>query len=248
MSLLFKEEFAVSIAAPRTRRLPLALKVLYSAFMAVMVPVYWYNWGPTNFLYFCDTALFLTLVSLWTEIPLFASMAACGILLPQALWVADFVSGSRVTGMTAYMFDPKNSVFARGLSSFHGWLPFLLVYLVWRLGYDRRSLVAWTLLAWVLLVVSYLWLPAPPPGPATADTPPELSARQEVPEKPRVDSWKWCGNDPPSNVNYVYGPSDDHPQEWMAPNLYFMLIVIGFPLCLYVPAHLILRTLFRQPP
>ena len=55
--------------------------------MAVLVPVYWYYYGPTNFLYFCDVALFLTLAGLWLESPLLISMCAVGILLPQMLWV-----------------------------------------------------------------------------------------------------------------------------------------------------------------
>ena len=49
------------------RRIPLPAKVLFTAFMAVLVPTYWVNYGPTNFLYFCDVALFLTLVGIWTE-------------------------------------------------------------------------------------------------------------------------------------------------------------------------------------
>jgi hypothetical protein len=31
-------------------RIPLWLKLAYTAFMAVLVPVYWWNYGPTNFL------------------------------------------------------------------------------------------------------------------------------------------------------------------------------------------------------
>lgn len=51
-------------AATSTRRLPLWLKLADTAFMAVLVPVYWTQYGPTNFLYFCDVALFLALVGL----------------------------------------------------------------------------------------------------------------------------------------------------------------------------------------
>ena len=47
--------------------------------------------------------------------------------------------GVSLTGMTDYMFNPNTSLFLRGLSLFHGWLPFMLVYLVWKLGYDRRG-------------------------------------------------------------------------------------------------------------
>ncbi len=128
-------------AAPRGSRLPIWLKLVYTAFVCVLVPHYWSAYGPTNFLYFCDIALLLTLLGLWREDPLLVSMPAVGILLPQALWMTDFVSaavGIPLTGMTSYMFDPQLSLFTRGLSFFHFWLPILLVWLVWRLGYDRR--------------------------------------------------------------------------------------------------------------
>ena len=68
-----------------------ALKLAYTAFMAVLVPVYWYYYGPTNFLYFCDVALFLTLAGIWLESPLLVSMCAVGILAPQILWVRRFL-------------------------------------------------------------------------------------------------------------------------------------------------------------
>ena len=35
--------------------------------MAVLVPVYLRNYGPTNFLYFCDVALIITLVGIWID-------------------------------------------------------------------------------------------------------------------------------------------------------------------------------------
>ena len=62
-----------------TPRVPLWLKVTYTAFLAVLVPVYWYNYGPTNFLYFCDIALFVTLIGIWRESALLVSMAAVGL-------------------------------------------------------------------------------------------------------------------------------------------------------------------------
>jgi len=36
--------------APGIRRIPLAIKLAFTAFMAVLVPVYWNKYGPTNFL------------------------------------------------------------------------------------------------------------------------------------------------------------------------------------------------------
>ena len=199
------------------RCIPLGWKLAFTAFMAVLVPVYWTKYGPTNFLYFCDVALFLTLAGLWLESRLMLSMAAVGILLPQVLWCADFVvqaCGGSLTGMTAYMFDRQRSLFLRGLSLFHGWLPFLLWLAVRRLGYDRRALVAWTATAWALCLVSFLWLP--PAGPEHA------------------------GNLTPNNVNYVWGFDDARPQSWLPPALYLAAWMGALAGVVYAPTHLLL--------
>jgi predicted small integral membrane protein len=199
-------------------RLPLALKVLFTAFLAVMVPVYWYNYGPSNFLYFCDISLLLCLISVWTEKALPASMAAVGILLPQVLWCADFVGellGVRLLGMTSYMFDENRSLFLRGLSFFHGWLPFLLVYLVRRLSYDRRALWAWTGVAWSLCLVAYFLLP--PAGAIMPD--------------PKI----------PVNINYVFGFDDAAPQTWLPAPVYLVGWMVALLVVAYLPTHFVLR-------
>ncbi len=202
------------------RRLPLALKLVLVAFVCVQVPFYWSAYGPTNFLYFCDVALFLTLASVLTEKRLPASMAAVGILVPQFLWVIDFVGGlfgHPVVGMTGYMFQDSQPWSARAISLFHGWLPFLLLYVVYRLGYDRRALVAWTVLAWGLMLIAFFLLPAPP---APADQP-----------------------NLPVNVNYVYGMSDDKPQEWMPPLAWLAVMMTGLPVLFFLPTHWVLNRL-----
>jgi hypothetical protein len=206
-------------------RVPLLLKLALTAFVAVLVPVYWVQYGPTNFLYFCDMALLLSLVAVWTEWPLPAGMAAVGITVPQVLWWADMLvalCGGRLTGMTAYMFKDNGNpeiLFLHALSLFHGWLPFLVVYLVWRLGYDRRALAAWLVLAWTAMLVSYLWLPAPPPP---ADNP-----------------------NLPVNIDYVFGLGDDAPQQAMSPRAWLVFVLVAFPVVLWVPMHLLLRRLVR---
>ena len=106
-----------------SNRIPLSLKLLYTAFMLVLVPTYWHQYGPTNFLYFCDVALFFALGAVWLESPLLASMPAVGILMPQALWCVDFIGsclGVPVMGMTDYMFDEKKLLYdaTRGMLSF----------------------------------------------------------------------------------------------------------------------------------
>jgi hypothetical protein len=92
--------------APAARLIPLWLKLAYTAFMAVLVPVYLRNYGPTKFLYFCDVALIITLIGIWIESPLLVSICAVGILASQTLWVIDFLSnliGHPLTGLTDYM-------------------------------------------------------------------------------------------------------------------------------------------------
>ncbi len=193
---------------------PLWLKLVYTVFVAVLVPTYWHYYGPGNFLYFCDMALLLTLAGLWREDRLLTSMGACGILAPQILWVLDFAAhafGLKITGMTDYMFA-DSSVLLRGLSLFHGWLPFLLVYLVWRLGYDRRALVAWTALAWGAMLVSYVFLP-----------PPSAAAGMAA-----------------ANVDYVFGPSDAEPQHWMAPTLWLLALMSALLTLFWIPSHWVL--------
>ena len=195
--------------------IPLALKIVYTAFMAVLIPVYWTNYGPANFFYFCDVALFLTLVGIWLESRLLISMAAVGILAPQMLWLADYfahLAGHKITGVTSYMFDASKSMFLRGLSLFHGWLPLLLLFLVMRLGYERRALVHWTGLAWAVILISYFLLPGPRPDPGGMAV----------------------------NVNYVHGLSETAPQQWMHPLAWLALLMIGLPALLFLPTHLIL--------
>ncbi len=208
--------------ARSSRRIPPTLTWLLSAFVALQIVFYWSAYGPTNFLYFCDVALFLTLLSVLTEIPLPASMAAVGILLPQFLWVADFAGGlfgHPIVGMTDYMFDNEQPLYARGISLFHGWLPFLLLFVVYRLGFDRRALAAWTVVAWGLMLVAYFYLPAPP-------------APQDQPNLP-------------VNVNYVFGTSDKQAQEAMPPLAWLGLMMAGMPILFFIPTHLLLRWSMR---
>src|ERR1700722_20600590 len=98
------------------RKIPLAAKIAGAAFLAVLVPIYLHTYGPTNFLWFCDAALILTVAGMWLESSLLISMCAVGILLPQCLWLVDFgsgLAGVHLFGLTGYMFDPHLPLFTR---------------------------------------------------------------------------------------------------------------------------------------
>lgn len=209
-----------AVAAPP--RIPRVVKVVYTAFMAALVPVYLYHYGPTNFLYFCDVAALLTLAALWLESSLLASMALVGILLPQLLWMADFffeLVGDHLTGLTGYMFDTRRPFYLRFLSFFHFWLPLLLLYVVWRLGYDRRAFWKWTVTAWVLVLVCYFVMP--PPG------------HYDDPNRP-------------VNINYVYGFSDTEAQALLDPLVYLALMMVILPMFIFLPTHRLLLWLMRR--
>ena len=202
-----------------SRRLPLWLKLVYTAFLCILVPYYWRAYTPLNFLWFCDVALFLALVALWTERPLPASMGAVGIALPQLLWIVDFIvralTGGHVVDLTEYMFDPTIPLFVRGLSLFHGWLPLLLIWIVWRLGYDRRALWAQTGLVWIVLIASYLLVTDP--------------------------------HTPAGNVNKVFGPVDGEVQQMMPPLAWLGVLMLGNALLILVPTHAVFRAVFPAP-
>ena len=144
---------------PSETDLPLWLKVAYTLFVGVLVPVYARAYGPANFLWFSDVALLLTAPALWIESPLIASMMALAVLLPELAWNLDFfgrlLTGRSRLGLAHYMFDPDTPRPLRGLSLFHVVLPILLLWMLARLGYDPRALAAQTALGEVLLLLTY---------------------------------------------------------------------------------------------
>lgn len=138
---------------------PIWLKLSYTAYVAVLVPVYIWQYGPGNFLWFSDVALLLGLAAIWLEHRLLASTQAIAVVVPESLWILEFLmrvtTGIRLVGLTDYMFDASIPAFVRAISLFHVWLPGVLVLMVFRLGYDRRALRVQIVLGTILLVTTY---------------------------------------------------------------------------------------------
>lgn len=192
-------------------QIPLWLKLSYTLFVCLLVPVNWVQYGPGNFLWFSDIALLTTVPALWLESPLLASMMALAVVLLELVWNVDFfvrlIAGASMTGLSGYMFDPKISLTIRAVSLFHIALPVLLLWMLYRLGYDSRAFVAQTLLAWVVLPLSYLL------------------------------------TEPSDNVNRVYG-FGEKPQTWMPAPLFLALLMVLFPIVVYLPTHLVFEKVF----
>lgn len=141
--------------------IPIWLKIAYTLFVCVIVPIYWRQYGPANFLWFSDIALLVMVPALWFESPLLISMMALAVVLPELAWNIDFfvrlATGVSLIGLTNYMFDASIPAFIRGLSLFHVVLPLLLIWMLHRLGYDHRALFWQTLVAAVVLPLSYFF-------------------------------------------------------------------------------------------
>lgn len=139
--------------------IPISLKIAYTLFVCLLVPIYWRQYGLVNFLWFSDIALLVLVPALWLESPLLISMMALAVVLPELAWNVDYffrlATGVSLIGLTSYMFDATIPPFIRGLSLFHVALPVLLIWMLSRLGYDGRALLWQTLVAAAVLPLSY---------------------------------------------------------------------------------------------
>lgn len=145
-------------------RVPLWLKIGWTVWLVVWAPSYWHQYGAQNFLYFCDIGNVLIGIGLLLESPLIFSWTACGLLLFQLLYTIDLAGallarGHHVIGGTEYMFDPGLPLAIRLLSLFHVVMPPLLVWAIWRFGYDRRGWKLQTAMTWIVVPINYFWRP-----------------------------------------------------------------------------------------
>jgi hypothetical protein len=144
-------------------RAPLWLKIGWTVWLLVWAPVYGIHYGAQNFLYFCDLGNLLIGVALWLESPLLFSWVATGVLLFQLLYTVDLVgalaSGVHLLGGTEYLFDASLPLWVRLLGLFHVVSPPLLLWGIWRLGYDERGWRLQTLMTWLVAPINYFWRP-----------------------------------------------------------------------------------------
>ncbi|MBV8879818.1 MAG: hypothetical protein JO332_07645 [Planctomycetaceae bacterium] len=199
-------------------RIPLWLKVGWTLWVAVWVPLYWRQYGPSNFLWFCDIGNFVITAALWKESALLFSWQACSVLGVQLLFTIDLVVralfGFHPIHGTEYMFNDDGSNIPLGmrlLSLFHVATPPVLLWALKRLGYDRRGLPCQIATAWIVLPVC------------------------------------WFGWSEKVNLNWVWGPFNQ-PQYVIRPAWLFLIVcMLAYPILLYLPTHLLLSRLFRRP-
>jgi hypothetical protein len=146
----------ISSALPASR-VPLWLKLVYTAFMAVLVPVYWYNCGPRRVDPHHPGG------DLGRKPAAGLDVRSC-LLLSQTYSVIDFVANladlsphrhDRLHVQGAGAAVPARAVAVSRVAAVSADLSGLALRL------DRGALVAWSVLAWALLLTCFFLMPPP---------------------------------------------------------------------------------------
>lgn len=141
-------------------QIPLWLKLGFTAFVVLWVPVYVRHLGPQNFLWLCDLANLLILAGLWLESRLLLSSQLISVLAIGIVWSVDLLCavtlGMHPVGGTQYMFNAEIPLHVRLLSLFHGFVWPLAAYAVYRVGYDPRGWKLQSVICWLVLPATFL--------------------------------------------------------------------------------------------
>ncbi len=139
-------------------KIPDWVRWLAILWLLVWLLVYWRAWGAGNFLHLCDVAVILTCIGLWTGNPLLLSSQAVSSVVIDALWTMDVAAWlffrRHFIGGTEYLFDGTMPLWIRLLSLFHIVMPFLLLWSLHRLGYDRRGFALQAAIALPVVIAS----------------------------------------------------------------------------------------------
>lgn len=145
----------------RFRPIPRWVKIAVAVWVAAWFPIYLAYYGWANFLHLSDVAVALLAIGLWTSSSLLVSSQAVSVLIGETLWCVDFLlalaTGRRIFGGIGYMWDQHYPLWLRLMSLYHFLLPVVLVWGVWRLGYDRRALKLQMGIAAIVLIASRIW-------------------------------------------------------------------------------------------
>ncbi|MGH9701267.1 MAG: hypothetical protein ACRD52_17645 [Candidatus Acidiferrales bacterium] len=145
-------------AARSAHAIPLWVRWASILWLIVWFPVYVRAWGAVNFLHLCDIAVILACAGLILENSLLLSSQAVSSLLIDFIWTLDaawrLILGRHLVGGTEYLFDAHVALGVRLLSLFHIALPVILVWALFRTGYDRRGLALQSAIALIAMAAS----------------------------------------------------------------------------------------------
>lgn len=139
--------------------IPVWFKLLYTAFVLLILVLWLRHYGWRNLMWFSDIALIGAVPALWLDSAPIASVLGVAVLIPELMWNVDLllrlVLRRRVSGLTEYMFEADRLRILRLLSLFHVPLPLLLLWMLREYGYAAEiALPGAMLLAAVILPAS----------------------------------------------------------------------------------------------
>lgn len=136
------------------------ITILLTMFTSILIPTYWYYYGPQNFLWLSDIGLFLTVLALWHRSLLLMSMAA-NLFIIELAWNIDFfgklIFNIITISLADYMFNSSYPPLLRALSLFHIVLPIIWLSYLKKYGYDQQALYYITGLYWIILPITFFY-------------------------------------------------------------------------------------------
>jgi hypothetical protein len=188
---------------------PTAARLAFTAWMLIWILVVLANQGPQNFFWLCNLAKFIILVAVWCDHRLLLSSQAGLVTVVGLVWTLDLLvalalGGNSVTGFTTYMFSDDLAPIARAVSLYHVVLPLFVLWLVWRVGYDRRGV-------WLQCGIGALGVIG-----------------------------GWLATEPERNINWVHEVFGAE-QAWLPEPAWVLMLVVVFPLLMYLPGHWLVR-------
>ncbi len=135
--------------------IPLWIKTSYTAIALIIFPVYLYKYGASNFLWFSDIAFFVMVPAIWFKSRIIASMMAIGVLPIEIIWLVSLFTGGAFLGIANYMYDPALPLWLRFLSFYHFPMIAVIVYMIYRFGYDRCALVPQIICSLFIIFLTY---------------------------------------------------------------------------------------------
>lgn len=155
------EQAAIAKVQPAPTAVPRWLKLAALAWVGAWIPIYLVYYGWTDFLHLSDIAIAITAVGLWTSSRLLLSSQLLSTLLVESIWTVDVVWAALthhylIPGVE-YLWDRQYPLWLRMMTFYHIVVPLLLLWVIWRMGYDRRALKLQATIGAAALIAGRLW-------------------------------------------------------------------------------------------
>jgi len=135
------------------------IKLPFTLLTLLVIVSYYRHFGLSNFLWFSDLALFMICIELWLQTGWLTSMLVVGVLLYESGWCIIFLTklafADFTPGLGIDVFNTSLPPLIRYLTLFHLLLPPFIIWLLVRLGYDRRGLRYQVAFAIVIMFCCY---------------------------------------------------------------------------------------------